>query len=60
MKEIKCRDVGQNCDFVCRGETVEEVLKKAAEHGLKSHGMTDLTQAVKDKIKNVIKDVKAA
>jgi predicted small metal-binding protein len=60
MKEMKCRDVGQNCNFICRGETEEEVLKKAAEHGKKSHGMTELSEELKNKIKNSIKDAKAA
>jgi predicted small metal-binding protein len=43
MKEIRCAEVGffPDCDGVMRGETKEEVMAKAAEHGRKVHGMTD-------------------
>lgn len=60
MKEIRCRDVGKDCDFVCHGNTVDEVVQKAAEHGRKEHGMTKLSQELRDKIRSVVKDVKAA
>ncbi len=60
MKEIKCRDLGKDCDFVCRGNTVEDVLKKAAEHGKKEHGMTELSRELKEKIRSAAKDIKAA
>ena len=32
MKELIFRVVGLDCDFVIRGETEEEVMKKAVEH----------------------------
>ena len=32
MKMVRCRDHGFECDFEAKGETEEEVLKKAAEH----------------------------
>jgi predicted small metal-binding protein len=32
-KAIYCSDMGADCDFVARGETLEEVLKVGAEHG---------------------------
>ena len=60
MKEIKCRDVGKNCDFVCKGNTEEEVLKRVTEHARKAHGMADLSQEMKAKIRSLIKDSKAA
>ena len=43
MKEIRCAEVGffPDCDGVIRGETDEEVMAKAAEHGREVHGMTD-------------------
>ena len=34
-KMLRCKDVGVDCDFVARGKTEEEVLKKAAEHAKK-------------------------
>ena len=32
-----CRDMGLNCPFVIKGETLEEVTKKALEHVQKMH-----------------------
>ncbi len=43
---IACRDFGVDCDFVAKGETVEEVLKIGAEHVIKDHGYTE--EQVKD------------
>jgi predicted small metal-binding protein len=46
MKTLSCRDAGCNCDYVARGETEEEVMRDAAQHGMKEHGKTqeDMTQ----------------
>ncbi len=41
-KILSCREMGVECDFIARGNTAEEVLEKAAEHGKKVHGMTEI------------------
>jgi predicted small metal-binding protein len=58
MKKLACRDVGVNCNFVATGETEEEVMQKAGEHGKKVHGYTDadFTPEMIDKIRAAIKD----
>ena len=33
MLSIACRDVGQNCDCIVQGDTEDELMKNAAEHG---------------------------
>jgi predicted small metal-binding protein len=40
MKTLSCRDAGCDCDYVARGETEEEVMRDAAQHGMKEHGKT--------------------
>jgi predicted small metal-binding protein len=40
-KSLSCREVGMDCDTVIRGETVDDVLMKGAEHARRDHGMTD-------------------
>lgn len=42
-KTISCREVGYfpDCDGVMRGETDDEVMRAAAEHGRTVHGMTN-------------------
>ena len=39
-KVFRCGDLGVDCAFEARGETVEEVLQKAAEHAREEHGLT--------------------
>ena len=48
MKTLKCKDVGVDCDFVASGKSEEEVLKKAAEHARKDHGIKKVTKDYKD------------
>lgn len=60
MKSLKCRDVGTDCDHVITGENEAEIMKKAAEHGRTEHGMKELSEELKSKIRPMIKDVKAA
>jgi len=59
-KVIKCRDVGVDCDFVARGETVQEVMKKCEEHARSKHGMQELSAAMTAKVKAAIREEKAA
>ena len=37
MKEIGCRDMGVNCNFVAKGNTDEEVKKALWSHAEKAH-----------------------
>lgn len=58
MKKFACRDLGMDCDFVAEGETEEEVVAKAKEHGKTVHGQTeaDMTPELEEKIKSLTKD----
>lgn len=55
---LACRDSGIDCDYVTRGETVEEIMQDIAKHAKNVHGYTD--EQLKDpelleKIKSLIK-----
>ncbi|MGH9979495.1 MAG: DUF1059 domain-containing protein [Nitrososphaeraceae archaeon] len=39
MYVLVCRESGLDCDFVIRGETMEEFLKNGAVHAIQKHGM---------------------
>jgi len=54
-KVLRCKDIGVDCDFVARGKTEEEVLKKAAEHAKKDH---DIKRVTKNYIKSWQKHVR--
>ncbi len=53
-KEIRCRDVGVDCDWVASGETEDEIMKKAAEHAKKAHGMDELPQELVKRVRAAI------
>jgi len=44
MKALSCKDIGVDCDFIAKGMTADEVLKKAAEHAKKEHGIKKVTE----------------
>ncbi len=42
-KVLRCGEVGSDCDFVARGKTEEEVLKKAFAHAKIEHTIKKIT-----------------
>lgn len=38
---LACRDAGEDCDYVARGETEEELMAEGAKHIKEVHGYTD-------------------
>lgn len=59
-KVIRCRDVGVDCDFEARGETVQEVLENCQEHARSAHGMEEIPAELVTKVMAAIRDEKAA
>ena len=55
-RRMSCRDVGQDCDFVARGETDEEVMGQAAEHARAAHGMDEVPPEVAERAWAAIRD----
>ena len=55
-KQLKCGDLMPGCDFVARGANEQEVMKKAAEHAQKAHGIQQMTPELAAKVKGAIKD----
>lgn len=55
-KVIHCKDVGFECEGVVKADSEEEVLKMAAEHAKKVHGVSQLTDEMVQKVKSIIRD----
>ncbi|HKW41602.1 MAG TPA: DUF1059 domain-containing protein [Gemmatimonadales bacterium] len=55
VKELRCGDVMPGCDFVARGATEEEVLKRAAQHAQEKHNVKQLTPDLVVKVKAAIR-----
>lgn len=56
-KELSCRDVGADCDFMVRAETEEEVMDHCSAHACKSHNKCEISFEDEKKIKSHIKTV---
>jgi len=56
-KMIDCSkvDPSSGCKYVVRGETEEEVLRKAADHA-KEHGIREVTPELMQKVRSAIRD----
>jgi predicted small metal-binding protein len=59
-KVIRCRDIGVDCDFEVRGETVQELLENCEEHARTAHGMDEIPAELVEKVKAAIREEKAA
>ena len=55
-KELYCRDMGLNCDFLACGKTEEEVLRKADEHAQSVHQLQGFSQELYDKARAAIRE----
>ncbi len=56
-KQLRCRDVGPDCDFEARGTTDEEVLQKAVVHARLTHDVTDVPPELATKVRAAIRTV---
>lgn len=55
-KVLRCGDLMPGCDFQAEGETVEDVLVRAAAHAKSVHGIDTITDELAAKVKGAIKD----
>lgn len=55
MKDFHCKDTGFVCDYVARGDSNEDIMKKAAEHAEKVHQMS-VTPELAQKVESLIHD----
>ena len=55
-KVLKCNDLNPGCTFEARGNTDEDVLKKAAEHAKTAHNIKEMPLGVLDKARSAIRD----
>jgi predicted small metal-binding protein len=55
MRQVKCRDAGEDCDAVLTGRDDEEVIAKAKEH-VKQHGMKEWNADLEQKVRGIIKN----
>ncbi len=52
--EVACRELGNDCDFVVKGQDLEEIVKVTVEHGKEVHGQSE-AQVRDDKVVETMK-----
>jgi predicted small metal-binding protein len=55
-KMISCRDVGVDCDFQAKGETVDEVMQQCAAHAKSAHGFDEIPPELVAKVQSAIRE----
>lgn len=58
--EIRCKDVGFNCDGIITAQTEEEAVRMAADHAKNVHGLDHITPEVVAKVKAAIRRIPEA
>jgi len=56
MKQVECRKIGLDCNYVIEGETEEELIRNAVNHAWERHAIKpdEMTSEMKAKIKENI------
>lgn len=57
MKELRCRDVGFDCDGVVRGDSADDVLQRAAVHAREVHDVVEFSPEQITQIRAQLHDV---
>lgn len=55
-KILRCRDVGFDCDRVVRADSEDEILRQAAQHAQRDHGLETIGEEVVRKVRAAIRD----
>ena len=54
-KVLRCGELFPGCSVEARGETEDEILKQAAEHAKRDHGVATIDPATLAKVKAAIR-----
>ncbi|HML95758.1 MAG: DUF1059 domain-containing protein [Candidatus Dadabacteria bacterium] len=55
-KVLRCREVGVDCDFEAKGDSVEEIMRQAEKHAKEDHGMDSIPPELLEKVNKAIHD----
>jgi predicted small metal-binding protein len=61
MMKVSCKDLGESCDFVAEGSSVDEVKQRLMDHGMSEHRemMEKMTEDEKSQMMMKIDEVLA-
>lgn len=53
---FRCKDVGYaNCPWEARGQSEQDLMPQIEKHGREAHGIQNLDQQTRDKVKHAIR-----
>ena len=55
-KSISCKDVGMNCDFTAKADTMEELMQAAAAHAKQAHGFDSIPAEMMPAVQAAVRD----
>jgi len=55
-KSISCKDVGMNCDFTAKADTMEALLQAAAAHAKEAHGLDTIPPELMPMVHAAVRD----
>jgi predicted small metal-binding protein len=53
-QKIACNDIMPGCQFKAEAETEQELLATVARHAAESHGVTEITPEILQKVRGAI------
>ncbi len=54
-KHLRCRDVGLDCDFEAHGASDDDVMRQAAAHAARAHGIREITPDLESRARAAIR-----
>lgn len=57
FKQLNCRYVGADCNFVAQAKTEEKVMELAFAHGCIIHDICDVSPGTERRMRSLIRDV---
>jgi predicted small metal-binding protein len=54
-KHLRCRDVGLDCDYEVRAQTEDEVMRQAAAHAQRVHGINEISPDLANRVRAAIR-----
>ncbi len=55
-KSISCRDVGVDCDFTAKADTLDELMQVTAQHAKEVHGFDSIPPELMPVVQAAIRD----
>jgi len=56
-KQLRCADVGMDCDYVATADSTDELMGKVVAHAKTVHGISEITPDLQAKVASVIRTI---